>query len=352
MKIASSSLEMSSSHAATQREEIRESLRMWTGRSRPDFEGNSTPRPVETVEISDAGKAAQTADAAQASDDALESDPRMMLLRSLIEFLTGKKIHLLDTSELKAPPPGQEVAEAAQAQQAQAQGNQPQQSAGFGVEYDYHSSYSETEQTNFAASGVVRTTDGKTIKFDVQLAMQRSYSEETNVSVRVGDAVRKKDPLVINFSGTAAQLTDTRFKFDLDADGAKENINFVRPGSGFLVFDRNHDGKANDGSELFGPATGNGFDELALLDGDKNGWIDENDAAYEDLRVWVKDAEGKDSLMTLKQADVGAIALTNIATAFDIKNASNQTLGQIHSSSVYLQDSGGAGTVQQIDLTV
>ncbi|MBS1197423.1 MAG: hypothetical protein H6R18_1208 [Proteobacteria bacterium] len=351
MKITSSSLEMASSHVATQHQEVRESLRMWTGQSRPDFEGRANIAQPEPVQISDAGKSAQATDAVETQKDALEDDPRMMILRTLIEFLTGKKVKTLDASELQAPPPSQEVAEVAQnASSAQQAG---QQRANFGLEYDYHASYSETEQTSFAANGVVKTADGKTIEFNLQLSMQRSYSEETNVSVRLGDAVRKqKDPLVINFSGTAAQLTDTRFKFDLDANGTTENINFVRPGSGFLVFDRNHDGKANDGSELFGPATGNGFNELALLDDDNNGWIDENDAAYQDLRVWTKDAGGKDTLMTLQAADVGAIALANVATDFDLKDASNQMLGQIRSTSVYLQDSGGTGTVQQIDLTV
>ncbi|OQA34627.1 MAG: hypothetical protein BWY57_00334 [Betaproteobacteria bacterium ADurb.Bin341] len=347
MKIASSNLEMASSHVATQTQEVRESLRMWTGQTRPDFEGRNQQTPqADPVVISDAGKAAQAADAVEAQEDALENDPRMMLIRSLIEFLTGKKIKIVEASELKAPPPGQEVAEAAQARQSQAQGN------GFGIEYDYHASYRETEETTFSASGVVKTADGKTIEFDLQFAMQRSYSEQTDVSVRIGDAVRKQDPLVINFGGTAAQLTDARFKFDLDADGTAENINFVRPGSGFLVFDRNHDGKANDGSELFGPATGNGFNELALLDADKNGWIDENDAAYQDLRVWIKDAEGQDTLMDLQEAKVGAIALAHIATPFDLKDAANDMLGQVRSTSIYLKEEGGVGTVQQIDLTV
>lgn len=347
MKIASSSLEMASSHVATQTQEVRESLRMWTGPVRPDFEGRNQPaEQSDPVVISDAGKAAQAADAVEAQEDALENDPRMMLLRTLIEFLTGKKINILDHSELKAPPAGQEVAEAAQARQNQAQ------SSGFGIEYDYHASYRETEQTTFAASGVVKTADGKTLSFDLQFALERSYSEETDVRIRMGDAVRKQDPLVINFSGTAAQLTDTRFLFDLNADGTAETINFVRPSSGFLVFDRNHDGKANDGSELFGPATGNGFNELALLDADKNGWIDENDAAYQDLRVWIKDAGGQDTLMDLQEAKVGAIALAHVTTPFDLKDAANQTLGQIRSSGIYLQEDGQARTVQQIDLTV
>jgi len=346
MKIADARLEMASSHVAQQSLQVSESLRMWVGDRRPDFEGRNRPAPAEPVQISDAGIAAQQADAAREDDDPLAGDYRMQLLASLIEVLTGRKIRLFDASELRSDIAQSEATVAEGAAAAR------QQRAGYGVEYDYHASYSESEQTTFAARGVVRTADGQTIEFEINLAMQRSYQEETSVRLRLGDAVRKQDPLVINFSGNAAQLTDTRFRFDLDADGSAENINFVAPGSGFLVFDRNRDGKANNGSELFGPASGNGFQELAALDSDSNGWIDENDAAYGQLAVWTRDAAGKDRLQGLKEANVGAIALSAVGTPFDLKGAGNATLGQIRSTGIYLGDDGSAGTVQQIDLSV
>lgn len=349
MRIAAHTLEISSNHTANQREEVRESLRLSaSSQNRPEAANRLLgATPLNSVEISDAGIAAQKTDVTEAQNDLLENDPRMMMIRSMIEFLTGKKIKILSAAELKAPP-----AENVGQNQPQASSAGAAAGAGISVEYDYHRSYSEIEETNFSASGTVHTTDGKSIEFNIQLSMQRSYSEETNISLRMGDAVRKQDPLVINFNGNAAQLTDARFKFDLNADGIKENINFVHPGSGFLVFDRNGDGKANDGSELFGPTTGNGFNELAAHDGDRNGWIDENDAIYEHLRLWTKDAGGKDSMLTLQEANVGAISLANVATSFDLKDADNQMLGQIRSTSIYLKENGGGGTVQQIDLTV
>ena len=358
MKIASSSLEMSSSHLATQREEVQESVRRWGGAqpSRPNAEVSSGSTISSGVSISEAGKAALVSDSTGAAgpqntlndiEEGIENDPKMMLIRSMIENLTGRKVKIFDQSTLSLS--GSQTATVQTNQQAR-----PAESGtGAGAEYNYHYSYSETEQTAFSASGVIKTADGQTIKFDLQLAMSRSYSEESNISVQVGAPEAKtQDPLVINFGGTAAQLTNTRFQFDLDANGTKENINFVQPGSGFLVLDKNQDGKANDGSELFGPKTGNGFNELAALDDDKNGWIDENDAAYKDLRVWTKDAAGKDSLMTLQEANVGAIALAHVATPFDIKDSANQLQGQVRSSGVYLQESGNVGSIQQIDLTV
>ncbi|MEF8713647.1 MAG: VCBS repeat-containing protein [Accumulibacter sp.] len=359
MKIAHSEMQMLSSHVAAQRTEVRESMRMWIGAQRPDFEGRGDARAVaDQVTLSDAGKAAAQADALEGSTDETESDPRMLLMRALVRMLTGEDVRVFDAAELHAPaaPPALDlpaeaapVASAAQGEHAAA----AQRPAGYGVEYDYHASHSEFEQTSFAASGVIKTADGQEIRFDLQLQMSRSYHEESDVSLRLGDATRqKKDPLVINFAGNAAQLSDQRFKFDLDANGTAESINRLASGSGFLTLDRNHDGQINNGSELFGTRSGDGFADLALLDGDGNGWIDENDAAYAQLGVWTPDAGGGGKVLSLKEANVGALSLAHVATAFDLRNGSNETLGQIRSSGVFLQESGGIGSLQQVDLSV
>lgn len=349
MKIAGANLEMASSHANLQRHEVRESLKMWVGPQRPEFAGEpARPRAaaIDTVTISDAGMAAQSAESLDESvNAAVDADPGLSLIRSMLEFLTGRKMKVFDAQELLAKTSGADSSASTPAPPAQAS------SAGYGIEYDYHESYTEVEQTNFAASGTVKTADGREISFQLELSMSRSYYEESNVSLRFGDAARKIDPLVLNFAGNATQLTDQRFAFDLNSDGSKEQINFVAPGSGFLVFDRNQDGKVNNGSELFGPATGNGFAELALLDDDKNGWIDESDAAFAKLQVWTRDGSGKDQLQSLASANVGAIALSHISTPFDLKTNDNELLGQIRSSGIFLQEDGVAGTIQQIDLT-
>lgn len=349
MKIASANLQMASSQASLQHHEVKESLKMWVGQRRPDFAGEANrgrPPLADSVSISDAGKAAQSADSIkEAQDAAVDSDPGLNLIRSMLEFMTGRKIRIFDASELQARM------DKTPTEASQAAINNPSPSAGYGVEYDYHESYTEIEQTSFAASGTVKTADGQEISFQLELSMTRTYYEESNISLRLGDATRKIDPLVLNFSGNAAQLTDQRFAFDLNADGQPENINFVAPGSGFLVFDRNQDGKINNGSELFGPATGDGFAELAKLDGDKNGWIDENDAAFNKLEVWSRDSSGNDQRQSLAAAGVGAIALSRINTPFELKTNENEILGEIRTSGIFLHEDGGAGTIQQIDLT-
>lgn len=354
MKIASASLQMASSHTSQIRHETTESLRVWVGRQRPDFNGDGAGRSrpaVDAVRLSDAGKAALAGtEKSDEADEAGRHDPKLDLIRTMLEFITGRKIKLFDISDLRHPDDTPPVASPATAPLAAPTETPP--SAGYGLEYDYHESYSESEQSSFAASGTVTTADGRRIDFTLQLSMQRSFQMESDISLRLGDATRKAvDPLTLNFSGTAAQLTDQHFAFDLDADGSQEQINFAAPGSGFLAFDRNQDGRINDGSELFGPTSGDGFGELAALDDDRNGWIDENDTAFKQLQVWSKDAAGKDRMQSLAAAGVGAISLSRIATPFSIKDHDNGLLGNIRNSGIFLQEDGRAGTIQQIDLT-
>ncbi|MBP2676845.1 MAG: hypothetical protein H6Q84_3685, partial [Deltaproteobacteria bacterium] len=170
--------------------------------------------------------------------------------------------------------------------------------------------------------------------------------------LRMGDA-QAVDPLVISFDGNAAGLTDTKFAFDLDSDGTQENISFLEPGSGFLVLDTEDTGTVADGSQLFGPSTGNGFSELSALDSDGNGWIDGNDPSFGDLRIWTKDAAGMDVLNTLLEMNVGAICLGNVETSFGLVGAYNRENGELARLGIWLAEDGkGAGAVSQVDLAV
>lgn len=121
--------------------------------------------------------------------------------------------------------------------------------------------------------------------------LSREFISRNSLSIRAGDALI--DPLVINYGSASASVTRVKYEFDIDADGTLDQISFAGPGSEFLALDLNNDGIINDGRELFGPNSGDGFSDLAEYDLDKNGWIDENDAIYEKLRIWTKDAEYK-----------------------------------------------------------
>lgn len=343
MNITQSSLQMASSHLSQQTHSISHSLRMWTGQ--PGSSAQTQPAIRSNLDISDAGKAAQAADAAGERQDDPVKDPELNLIRNMLEFLTGEKIRVFDQAELETSH------QHTVAQSEELSGNAQSTSAGYGAELNYHESYSETEETRFSASGKVITADGDTIEFKIEFSMSRRYQEESNIYLRLGDAARPIDPLVLNFSGNTTQLSDRRFAFDLDSDGQDEQINFTAPGSGFLVFDRNKDGKINHGGELFGPASSDGFGELAALDEDRNGWIDENDKKFNELGIWSKTPDSTDKILSLKEAGVGAIGLQTQMTPFSIKNNDNQLFGSIRNTGIFLHESGEAGTIQQIDLT-
>jgi hypothetical protein len=357
MKIESSTVQMTGTHAATEKDTRKETLRAWIGERRPDFEKQGTAQQsarLDKVTLSPqaATQASQPVDATDTADTP-ENDLRMQILIKLVERLTGKKLQFVSSHALRLDDATRQQLETAQqnAQQAGAGAGTASQRAGWGVEYDASQTHTETETTRFSAEGVVRTQDGKEIHVSIDLAMSRQFSETHNISLRAGDA-RMKDPLVLNFNGNAAALTQTKFSFDLDADGSQEQISTLAPGSGFLAVDANGDGKINDGSELFGARSGNGFAELAAHDQDGNQWIDANDPIYDRLRIWSKDATGQDHLIALGEAGVGAIYLGNVATPFALKDAQNAQQGQIQSTGIYLGEDGTAGTVQKVDLAV
>lgn len=351
MKITSSDISLSATHFASERTEIRDTVRVRGGNDQgASVRAAAAQMQQASVQISEAGTAAsKAASAVEEAKEAAENDPKTQLIKNLIEFLTGEKITLVRASEIA----GQAEAEAG-AGDGQPSGQAAAPVGGQGapapaeIERRRTVSHSESEQTSFRASGVVRTADNQEIKFDLSLTMSRSYYEEST-TVSTSGGRKATDPLVLNFSGKAAELTDQRFDFDLNADGKTENIQFVQ-GSGFLALDKNGDGAVNDGSELFGPTSGDGFSELAALDGDSNGWIDENDSVYGQLMVWTKDASGADQVRSLKEANVGAIAVGNVATPFQMKDSANQLLAQVRASGVWLSEQGKAGTMQQIDL--
>ncbi|MDD2885456.1 MAG: hypothetical protein PHT48_10480 [Dechloromonas sp.] len=203
----------------------------------------------------------------------------------------------------------------------------------------------EAEQTTVCAQGWVKTADGQEISFDVRWAMQRQFSWQ-GVSLSAGE-VRLRDPLMLSFAGPACHLSEQSVVFDLDGDGRPEQVPRPGPSSAYLSFDRNGNGRVDDGSELFGVASGQGFAELALLDSDANGWLDAADPAFASLGLW----RGGE-LMPLASQAVGALATHAVDAPFSLKTADNRLLGQIRAAGLYLTERGAVGALQQVDLAL
>lgn len=340
MKIASADLSLSAAHLSTSRVEVSERLRAWVG-ARPTAEADRpTPR---SVVVSNAARQALDLDKSAATDAAgkidgedADIDPRLALIKSIVEMMTGRRIEVMSTTDMAtgeaasqpAPPPPD-----------------------FGIEYDRTETRETFEASTFEASGTIRTADGKDINFSVGLSMSRSETETSSMSLRAGNAAVSKDPLVINFGGNAASLTSQRFRFDLMGDGKEVDMPRLASGSGFLVLDAVESGKVASGRQLFGPASGDGFADLAAYDSDSNGWIDEADPVFGRLGVWTPDAKGGGDVASLGERGVGAVYLGRSATPFTLKEG-GADLGAVRSSGIWVSEDGTVGTVQQVDVNV
>lgn len=333
MRIEGHQIALASRHEFSATRESRQDLQAWDNRGATAF-------GQDQVSLS-AWAGNMTVTGCDGSSDTIVSvDPKYYLLALLIERLTGKKISIPQISGTETT-----AIEVANAQDTAGGGALE----GWGVRYSSVETYTETEQTVFEAEGVL-TADGKDVAFSLSLTMARSYSQSESFEFRAGDAL--KDPLVINLADTFAQLQhgDT-VQFDLDLDGTDDAMPFTGSGSGFLVIDNNGNGIVDNGSELFGPATGNGFQELAAYDEDKSGWIDEGDSAYARMGVWRRVGE-QQVLQSLSELDIGAIYAGNITTPFAINDAQNNTLGLVRQTGLYVRDDMTVGTVQKLDVVV
>lgn len=293
MKIASSQIEATSSMQYQRSEISAQSVRFQL----------TTPQSEPVEEIKEA-----------------ELSPKMRRAAQVLEALMGKKIHLNSMHENN-----------------RSQGNH----YGWGMEISNSYSLHEAQSLEINTAGRVTTEDGRQIDFSLNMQFYREFSMTSSTVIRAGDPLT--DPLVISMDGNAP-IGEGRFAFDLNRGGEVEYIPNLSSNSGFLTLDKNNDGKINDGTELFGPQSGNGFDELAAYDEDNNGWIDENDSVYKSLKLWIKTAED-DKTITLQEAGIGALSLSAIEGSFDFKDSENNTLAQIQNSSVALTESGEAKAI-------
>ncbi len=271
-------------------------------------------------------------------------------LNYLLYLLFGKKVvDDFDTSFLDESRAQEENALSYSTGQSSRTSNS--ESETVGGEYTSFNYYSERETTSFDTKGTVVTADGRKISFNVSLTMSRKFEIATKDVINFG-AKRCTDPLVINLDTDACNVSDQKFLFDLDCDGKEESISMLGPGSGFLALDKNGDGIINDGSELFGTASGNGFADLSQYDDDGNGWIDEADEIFDKLRIWQMNPDGTSSLVALGKAGIGAICLGNADTEFSLNSSDNTNKAVIRKSGIFLYENGMAGTVQQVDMAI
>lgn len=211
--------------------------------------------------------------------------------------------------------------------------------------------YTKNDSLTFHTKAKIQTNE-KELEFDLNIHYSTSFQEIIQEKLEVEKLIYI-DPLVIQYDLSQERFdilsSSIEFYFDIDNDGNDEILNFLNKGSGFLSLDKNENGKIDNGSELFGPNTNDGFEELSLYDKDKNNWIDQNDPIFDKLRVWTKDENGNNSLIALSQAKVGAIYLQDIPSNFMYRKDIQSNLASLQSSSIFISNDHKIGLVNAIN---
>lgn len=344
MKIQSHDVEMNAFTTSFKQYTSEERLQVRVGNPVQGGTIESPPRKLMVVDLSQKGKDLLEASRAESTESPLEIElsdedkARIRLIENFIEVLTGKKHRIRILGKIRLENVPEKIAATPVRQTPQ-----------WSVSYQKTEHYHEAQRMSFETVGKVKTADGRQIDISLNLDMSYEFSQSSQISFRAGNVA---DPLVINLDGSAPQLSSEKYSFDITIDGNKENISMPVGGQGLLALDKNGDGIINDGSELFGASTGDGFAELAQYDSDKNGWIDENDSVFSELKIMIKGSGSDDvSLHSAEEKGVGAIYLGAVGSPYELKGPRNETSGIIRKSGFYLKESGEAGLIQHIDLS-
>lgn len=338
MKISNAAVEQIAVSKAYREESQKVKIEVFSSRS------ENLPNPEVAIEFTHIDESADIDANSYLSD---KDRAKIKMLEEFISALTGKRFKFQDIVKIQN---GEKVKTKQLPNNDVSSGSvNSAQNVGFGMRVTTSHELYEAESMNFKSRGVVRTSDGREISFELNVGYSREYYEKTEMRFQFGQVMQ--DPLVINLDGRGIAFDSDYIKLDLNLDGHEDTFRRLAKGSGFLVIDKNSNGIVDDGSELFGPSTGQGFNELAVYDSDQNGWIDENDEVFNSLKIWQIDSNGESTLIGIKEAGVGAIYLKAVDSAYSIKEGLDP-IANIRKSSVYLKEEGKAFSIHEIDLKI
>ena len=351
MRIESSTLSMQGSSSAVSMVSVQESLSVRTGQGSVGVISSS----FDVQEFSQKSvlvSTSVTSSASEANDDDLittEQELRIRLLENFLTRMTGKKIKLR-VPRIKLYSDGYN-------RNAQPSGSLKlvslpgglQSGGGFSLIYNKNEIQMEKTRVSFAAEGTVKTEDGREISLNLNFNIDQEVVQSSSFQLKAGEVL--KDPLVINFGGSTASFSNKTMSFDLDFDGDKDAVKMLNAGSGYLALDKNNNGEVDDGTELFGPQTDNGYGELAQYDEDGNGWIDEGDSIFNHLKIWYHDEQGDSHLVALTDKDIGAIYLGSVETQMDMYSQTDMA-GELKRSGLVLLENGESRIMQELDLKI
>ena len=193
----------------------------------------------------------------------------------------------------------------------------------FSEIYDKDSNQTTVTETQTGADGHVTFTDTYVVPGPIDNGGPDSDGEENlnNARELFNQSSQVISPVILDLDRDGVETTGLTngVHFDHDDNGFAEQTSWVSSDDGILVMDRNGNGIIDNGTELFGNETllqngqkaANGFQALAELDGNSDGKIDADDAAYTQLLIW-KDINGDgysshNELFTLNELGIQSI---------------------------------------------
>lgn len=174
--------------------------------------------------------------------------------------------------------------------------------------------------------------------------LEKNYVEGTIADYNAAcTAQPPRDPLIIDLGAEGIHLTslENGVNFDLDNNGFAEKTAWIGSEDGFLAYDRNGNGKIDNGGELFGDQvelkdgslSSSGFEALAELDGNGDGVINSNDNKFANLLVWIDENHNgiseNNELKTLNEYGIISISLD----FFEVNETDDETQSLIAETS-------------------
>ena len=159
-------------------------------------------------------------------------------------------------------------------------------------------------------------------------------------------------PVILDLDGDGIGMRGRKksdARFDMDSNGSADDTGWVGKGDGFLVIDRNGDGRIGDGSELSflseNPLARNNLEGLTAFDSNADGIISSLDQRFGELKVWVdRNDNGRTDageLRKLSDHGIASIDLAGRAVNQSVKPGENILVA----SSTFTRTNGSSGTL-------
>lgn len=184
--------------------------------------------------------------------------------------------------------------------------------------------------------------------------LKKQLKNNNNDITGTEDSPIVRDPILIDLNNDG-NITTTNLEngifFDHENDGFAEISAWVSDEDGILYYDKNNNGKIDNGTEIFGnyyikkdgTTATSGFDALSDFDTNHDGVINALDDGFENIKI----KKGDGTQLTLTEAGIESINLSSTESNITDSNGNVQT-----KRSSYTKTDGTTSIIGEYDLNV